>query len=511
MKNEKLIQCDWCDRLYDPIKTNWQCPSCGGVHTIEENEKISYINSEETQDTTAQENRRGVAIILCMGLFILALLGVGIFLINSAMNNSYTEYSVDTTIVDVEVTLPSEYIYATKVEATLEGEIVIGYTADVNNTVALIIPEGAKHIANYAFLNNEYIQVLILPQSLESIGVSAFQGCKTLEYIVFSDGLKEVGDYAFFGSAHYEDAMQFNYFPQSITNVGNYAMNNFMVTELPESISVGENAFDYDEYYTTPDEDGFIIIGTTLIKYIGNNVNVTIPDGVTVIDAKAFYSNDSMQSLVMPDSVIHIGDKAFCEADALMHIGFSQNLKSLGSSVFEGCDELLAAHLPEGFERIGDKAFFDCESLAEITIPSTITHTYSDSFIVNEWYYNNYPFYKDFIIGDGLLVDLYHDMTEDIAYIPEGVKSIGSEAVYTHDVDEFIIPEGVISMQHHALYQISIDDDIVIDLPDSLTLIEGALIGGRNTEGHTISIKCSNGSYAYNYARENGYNIILSE
>lgn len=54
----------------------------------------------------------------------------------------------------------------------------------------------------------------------------------------------------------------------------------------------------------------YYILGSTLVRYVGNDKNVTIPDGVTRIGDGAF-SRCAVESITIPDSVTSIGKWAF--------------------------------------------------------------------------------------------------------------------------------------------------------------------------------------------------------
>ena len=87
-----------------------------------------------------------------------------------------------------------------------------------------------------------------------------------------------------------------------------------------------------------------------LKKYNGSDAVVTVPEGVTTIDAYAFRSNLEIERLILPDSLIHIKMFAFC-----------------------GCYYMKSVSLPFGLRYIDRDAFFKCYSLKRVIVPDSVT------------------------------------------------------------------------------------------------------------------------------------------
>lgn len=67
----------------------------------------------------------------------------------------------------------------------------------------------------------------------------------------------------------------------------------------------------------------FVIEVGVLTKYNGPGGDVAIPDGVTSIGDKAFYSCESLTSVTIPDSVTSIGEYAFAYCNSLTDVYYS--------------------------------------------------------------------------------------------------------------------------------------------------------------------------------------------
>jgi hypothetical protein len=146
--------------------------------------------------------------------------------------------------------------------------------------------------------------------------------------------------------------------------------------------------------------------GTITIRLIdlGNTKIVTIPDSirigdavipVTIIDARAFKDNTTIERLILGknvttikesafegctnlkqiqfnDGLVTIEKRAFYGCSNLTEIKTSKDLKSIGESAFENCTKLSKVTLNNGLLDIGAKAFRGCKSLKTITIPKSV-------------------------------------------------------------------------------------------------------------------------------------------
>ena len=94
---------------------------------------------------------------------------------------------------------------------------------------------------------------------------------------------------------------------------------------------------------------------------------------MTTIGSSAFYSCDSLSSVVIGDSVTTIGDYAFHSCGSLSSVVIPDSVTTIGSNAFYDCDGLTSVVIPDGVTSIGDYAFLDCSSLTEVVIPNSVT------------------------------------------------------------------------------------------------------------------------------------------
>lgn len=144
-----------------------------------------------------------------------------------------------------------------------------------------------------------------------------------------------------------------------------------------------------------------------LLKYDGNDAEVIIPDGITVIGDMAFQGYDLLTSVTIPDTVRIIDVFSFEDCTSLANITIQSSVETIDHSAFLGCtslesimvDENNANYksidgnlytkdgktliryavgkkdasfvIPDGVTVIGAWAFSDCASLTSVTIPKS--------------------------------------------------------------------------------------------------------------------------------------------
>ncbi len=133
----------------------------------------------------------------------------------------------------------------------------------------------------------------------------------------------------------------------------------------------------------------------------------------------------------------------------------SSSVTAIGTSAFEGNSDIKSVSIPSGVTKIGQMAFADCTGISSVSLPSTLTS-----------------------IGIGAFC---------------GCTSLSSVSV----------PSGVTTIGDDAFADCSSLSSVTI--PSSVTSIGANAFGGCGN----ITIKCSDGSAAHDYAVENSINYEL--
>ena len=115
----------------------------------------------------------------------------------------------------------------------------------------------------------------------------------------------------------------------------------------------------------------FEIADGVLKKYLGNALEVHIPEGIKSIGNSAFFGNQRIRKVFFPKSVEEIGVNAFKGCAMLSDIQFAEGLSLIGENAFYGCTSLQKIEIPQNVRTIENYAFSFC-SLQEIHLQCKI-------------------------------------------------------------------------------------------------------------------------------------------
>lgn len=124
----------------------------------------------------------------------------------------------------------------------------------------------------------------------------------------------------------------------------------------------------------------FKMEGSALVRYRGNEKNVSIPDTVQVIREGAFEENDNVELVVVPNSVKTIESYAFWGCDSLDTVVLGNGLREVGDYAFAGCTGLEQMTIPSNVKSIGILAFGDCYNMKNISIPAETSNIHDTAF-----------------------------------------------------------------------------------------------------------------------------------
>ena len=120
------------------------------------------------------------------------------------------------------------------------------------------------------------------------------------------------------------------------------------------------------------EEQGFIVENGELIKYIGQDKNVTIPNGINKIGEGAFYHCTSIENVVIPSCVKVMEKEVFKDCVNLKTVKIYDGIKEMPSDTFRGCKKLQKVDIPSSVTRIRGFVFSLCYGLVTFEIPQTV-------------------------------------------------------------------------------------------------------------------------------------------
>ena len=234
-----------------------------------------------------------------------------------------------------------------------------------DSLATLSIPN-VKKIGAQAFMSCPRLSSVELCNELTSIGDEAFSGCSSLFSITIPKTVTEIGTDAFKDCANLFEVYNLSSLPaeKGSDDLGGLCKNAWEVYTCGTAVSKFQNIDGCVVY----DKDGEKL----LMKYIGEAAEVDIPDGVTVIYAKAFADCNSITSVTMPETVKIVRDNAFDACSNLVSVKMTDSITSVGKGIFANCKSLTNVRLPSSMEAITERMFENCTKLAGIELPSNV-------------------------------------------------------------------------------------------------------------------------------------------
>lgn len=104
--------------------------------------------------------------------------------------------------------------------------------------------------------------------------------------------------------------------------------------------------------------------------------SVKFPDSLDLIENRAFFCCDELESIDFGNSIFSIGgmysESAFSYCKSLKQVTLPPQIKDIGERAFINCINLSSVTLNEGLLFIGESAFSNNKALTEINIPATV-------------------------------------------------------------------------------------------------------------------------------------------
>ncbi|MCL2675080.1 MAG: leucine-rich repeat protein [Firmicutes bacterium] len=315
-------------------------------------------------------------------------------------------------------------------EITIPGYVeTIGQDAfyNCNNLTGVTLLKGIKTIGDYAFSGCYKLTEITFPADMTYIGINPFENCTGLRKITFAGGSTvglDIGESAF---------------------VGAYRLNEVIFEEGSMVETIGANAFFSNA--------GLIEINIPAsVKKIGNYAfqgasrleTVTVADGsqLSEIGTLVFKDAISLKTVIFEGTTefTRLYDDIFSNLKALESVTLPVGLTSVDAKAFEGCAALRTLTFAAGsVVTIGAGALNGCVSLIQITLPGLATNLNGSLFadcvnmetiLVTEETNPNYVAQLDVLYTADMTRLVYHAAMRGIAYqLPASVTSIDAGAL----------------------------------------------------------------------------------
>ena len=234
----------------------------------------------------------------------------------------------------------------------------------------IIIPDGVTSIKTYVFASCYSLKNVTIPNSVTQIQMGAFNKCTSLLSVTIPSSVTSISNTAFSGCSGLVEVYNKSTVVIEKRSVTGLIAREVYTEPYVSKLSTDENGY---SYYTEGDD--IILMG-----YSGDEVNLSLPEGITEIYRYAFYENSSLTSVTIPNSVTKIGSYAFSNCIGITSIIIPDTVTSIEYNTFERCTDLTSITIPNNVTEIGEEAFVNCHHLTSVTIPSSVTSIRNSAF-----------------------------------------------------------------------------------------------------------------------------------
>ena len=326
------------------------------------------------------------------------------------------------------------------------------------------ILDGITSIGDSAFEGRNGMTSIEMSDSVTQIGYGSFKNCTGLADIELPGSLLSIGSNAFEGCTGLVNVE----LPEGLKSIGEYAFSGcagLKNIEFPDSlVSIEYGAFSgCDELTSVVIPAGVTAIGSgsfsacdKLVVDSNNTVYDSRDNCNAIIETASNTVSIGCKETKIPTSVTNIGNGAFGECTGLTNIEIPNSVTKIGNGAFSGCTGLTSMQIPNSVTKIGDSAFAFCENLKSINIPNSVTEIESCAF--------------------------------------RGCSSLTN----------IEIPNSITSLEWNVFAWCNGLTSVVI--PNSVTEINSGAFEGCPSK---MIIYAYAGSYAADYATNNGYTLVL--
>ena len=246
---------------------------------------------------------------------------------------------------------------------------------DSSTLKSVNIEEGVKGIDDGAFACCTGLKEIKLPSTITYIGKNAFFRCSGLTQIELPEALTALGEGAFRQCTNLNGTIVL---PKGICSIPNRAFfycKKITGVKTEGSItSIGEQAFEHcTKLSTIPSLNNVKKIRTSAFAECSSiSGKLNLPEGISVIEERAFYQCSGIKEIVFPKSLRVIEPEAFMGCTGIKEVILSEGVTSIWDSAFEGCIGIKSVSIPSTVSGLGEGTFKGCKRLEGIVVPKKV-------------------------------------------------------------------------------------------------------------------------------------------
>lgn len=241
----------------------------------------------------------------------------------------------------------------------------------------LAIPEGVTHLPEAILKDNWDIKKLVLPSTMLKIGNAGFLGCKNLESVEFNTGLEFIGQRSFENTGLVSADI-----PLTVKNIASsaFSLTNMREVFLHEGLeSIGAKAFEETMLVSVDVPSTVKSIGTSAFAKCAYLKEITLREGLEVLDHKALEYCTALENICIPSTVRGIEDALFYGCENLKNVNLGRGISYISGHAFYGTG-IRTIVIPKTVKMISTDAFKGCKNLREVTLKNPKTHLYPEAF-----------------------------------------------------------------------------------------------------------------------------------
>lgn len=233
----------------------------------------------------------------------------------------------------------------------------------------ITIPRGVTSIGNTAFWTCVSLKALVLPDGFLTFGTSSFECCYDLKMVSLPNSVTGIGNKAF-------------YYCHSLENIATYgtlgaysfqACSNLKNLVISTTGAIATGAFyTCDSLQSVVIRNGATTVNTSAFYYCGNLREIHIPESVTGLGNNSFNSCRLLYKVSGCENVTIVGSNAFAGCFALQDVP-ELTLSTIAEGAFTSCHALTTIVLKGTLASQGQKLFIDCGQLSHVTLSDTQT------------------------------------------------------------------------------------------------------------------------------------------
>lgn len=241
-------------------------------------------------------------------------------------------------------------------------------------------------------------------------------------------------------------------------------------------------------------EDNWAIFKDNIIRYVGNDSNVTVPSKInntkTVLDSSLFKYNKNIVNIIFDNGITSIPNNVCSKMEKLKEVTLNNSVAKIDIRAFNECSSLETILLSQNLSEIKEYAFYNCSSLKEINLPNSITS-------IGEYAFKGCSKISSLKIPEGITTlnaYAFVDCTSISSLrLPDSLTEIKDDTFSgCTGLTEIIIPENVTKIGTNAFYGCTLVNKIEFNAKNCKQISIGVFEGNNNPIDLIYGNQCEN-------------------